>query len=149
MTSADPEHLAREAYEAYCVAHPASLPPWGDIGVQEQAAWRAAVSAIAGQRKVTRAMAVPTRSLVIKTADGSRTFEAEFTVGREGGLVIDDEFASSHHARFQTTRGRWYVEDLGSTNGTWLNGRRIQAAQWLKKGDKIRIGHTVMTVEPT
>ena len=106
------------------------------------------MSAIAGQRAATRAMAVPARSLLIKTADRSRTFDDEFTVGREGSLVIDDEFASGRHARFQVARGRWYVEDLGSTNGTWLNGRRIQAAQWLKKGDKIRIGHTVMTVEP-
>jgi pSer/pThr/pTyr-binding forkhead associated (FHA) protein len=148
VTSADPEHRARDAYEAYCAVHPAPLPPWEDIGVQDQAAWRAAVSAIAGQRTITRAMAVPARSLLIKTADRSRTFDAEFTVGREGGLVIDDEFASGHHARFQVARGRWYVEDLGSTNGTWLNGRRIQAAQWLKKGDKIQVGHTVMTVEP-
>jgi len=119
------------------------------MGAQEQEAWRAAASAIAGQRAVTRAMAVPTRSLRIKTADRSRTFDAEFTVGREGSFVIDDEFASGRHARFQVARGRWYVEDLGSTNGTWLNGRRIQATQWLKRGDKIRIGHTVMTVEPT
>jgi pSer/pThr/pTyr-binding forkhead associated (FHA) protein len=148
MTSADPEHLAQDAYEAYCAAHPTPLPSWGDVGEQEQAAWRAAVSAVAGQRTATRAMAVPARSLLIKTADRSLTFDAEFTVGREGGLVIDDEFASNRHARFQVARGRWYVEDLNSTNGTWLNGRRIQAAQWLKKGDKIRIGHTVMTVEP-
>jgi len=148
MTSADPEHLARDAYEAYCAAYPTPVPAWEEIGAQEQAAWRAAVSAVAVQRTVTRAMAVPTRSLVVKTADRSRTFDAEFTVGREGSLVIDDEFASNRHARFQVARGRWYVEDLGSTNGTWLNGRRIQAAQWLKKGDKIRIGHTVMTVEP-
>jgi pSer/pThr/pTyr-binding forkhead associated (FHA) protein len=148
VTSADPEPLARDAYAAYCAALPTPLPPWEGIGAQEQAAWAAAVSAIAGQRAVTRAMAMPARSLLIKTANRSRTFDAEFTVGREGSLVIDDEFASGYHARFQIARGRWYVEDLGSTNGTWLNGRRIQAAQWLKKGDKIRIGHTVMTVEP-
>lgn len=148
MTSADPEHLARDAYEAYCDAQPTPLPPWENIGTQEQAAWTAAVSAVAGPRKVTRAIPVPTRSLVVKTADRSRTFNAEFTAGREGGLVIDDDFASSYHARFRVARGRWYVEDLGSTNGTWLNGRRIQAAQWLKKGDKIQIGHAVMTVEP-
>jgi len=38
------------------------------------------------------------------------------------------------------------VEDLGSTNGTWLNGRRIYSAQRLNKGDKIRIGRTTVTV---
>jgi pSer/pThr/pTyr-binding forkhead associated (FHA) protein len=148
VTGADPEHLAREAYEAYCDAQPTPLPPWEDIGAEEQAAWIAVVSAVAGQRRVTRVKAAATRSLVVKTADRSRTFDAEFTVGREGSLVIDDDFASNRHARFQVARGRWYVEDLGSTNGTWLNGRRIQAAQWLKKGDKIQIGNTVMIVEP-
>lgn len=148
MTNGDPEYLAQEAYEAYRAAYPTPLPPWEDISEQEQAAWRAVVSAIAQRRGVTRAEPTPTPSLVIKTADRSRTFNAEFTVGREGSLVIDDEFASSYHASFRVSRGRWYVEDLGSTNGTWLNGRRIQAAQWLNKGDKIRIGRTVMIVEP-
>jgi pSer/pThr/pTyr-binding forkhead associated (FHA) protein len=147
VTSTDPEDLAREAYEAYREAHPTSLSPWEDISEQEQAAWKAAVSAIAGRRRVTRAEAAPTPLLRIKTPDRSRTFNAEFTAGREGTLVIDDEFASSHHARFQVSLGRWYIEDLGSTNGTWLNGRRIQTTQWLKKGDKIQIGRTVITVE--
>jgi hypothetical protein len=149
MTSAEPEHLARDAYEAYRAAHPTPLPRWEDIAEQERAAWQAAVSAIAARhRETTRMEAVPSPSLLIKSADHSRTFDTQFTVGRQGSLAIDDEFASGHHARFQVAHGRWYVEDLGSTNGTWLNGRRIQAAQWLKKGDKIRIGHTVMTVEP-
>ena len=71
---------------------------------------------------------------------------ANFTTGRQGTLAISDEFASSRHARFQIAHGLWYVEDLGSTNGTWLNGRRIHAPQRLKKGDKIRIGHTIMIV---
>jgi len=147
VTSADPEHLARNAYEAYRAAHPTSLPPWEDISDQERAAWRAAVPALAGRRTVTRIEAAPSPSLLIKAGGRSRTFDAEFTAGREGDLVIDDGFASSYHARFQVSRGRWYVEDLGSTNGTWLNGRRIRAAQWLKRGDKIQIGHTVVTVE--
>ena len=147
MTSADPEHLARNAYEAYRAAHPTSLPPWEDIGEQERAAWRAAVPSLAGRRTVTQVERAPSPSLLIKAGGRSRTFAAEFTAGREGDLVIDDGFASSYHARFQVARGRWYVEDLGSTNGTWLNGRRIRAAQWLKRGDKIQIGHTVMTVE--
>lgn len=148
MASADPGDLARSAYEAYRAAHPTPLPPWEDISGQEQAAWGAAVSAIAGRRKGTRVEAAPTPSLLVRTGDHSRTFDATFTVGREGNLVIDDQFASSYHARFQVAHGRWFVEDLGSTNGTWLNGRRIQGAQWLKKGDKVRIGRTVMVVEP-
>ena len=43
-------------------------------------------------------------------------------------------------------RSTWYVEDLGSTNGTWLNGRRIHAPQLPKKGDKVRIGHTAILI---
>lgn len=42
--------------------------------------------------------------------------------------------------------GLWYVQDLGSTNGTSLNGLRIHANQLLRKGDKVTIGHTVMVV---
>jgi pSer/pThr/pTyr-binding forkhead associated (FHA) protein len=74
---------------------------------------------------------------------------SETTVGREGSLVIDDDFTSGQHARFITVRGLWYVEDLDSTNGTALNGRRILSAQLLKKRDKITIGHTVVTVVST
>jgi pSer/pThr/pTyr-binding forkhead associated (FHA) protein len=87
-----------------------------------------------------------TRSLVIRTKDQRQSFDTDFTVGRQGKLVINDEFASGHHARFQLVRGLWYIEDLGSTNGTSLNGLRIRAPQLLKRGDKIKIGHTVMTV---
>jgi len=57
VTSADPDHLARDAYEAYRAVRPTPLPPWEDVSEQEQAAWKAAMSAIAGQRKVTRATA--------------------------------------------------------------------------------------------
>jgi FHA domain len=149
VTSTGLEHLARIAYEAHRAAHPASsLPPWEDTPEQEQQAWKAAVSAVAGQTGVTLtdAQAAPTPSLLIQAADKSHTFHADFTAGRLGTLAIIDEYASNSHARFQIAHGFWYVKDLGSTNGTWLNGRRIHAAQRLKKGDKIKIGHTVVVV---
>jgi len=106
------------------------------------------VSAVAGQTGVTLtdAQAVPAPSLLIQAGEENHAFQADFTAGRVGALAITDEYASNNHARFQTAHGFWYVKDLGSTNGTWLNGRRIHAAQRLKKGDKIKIGHTVVIV---
>ena len=146
MTSSSLEHLARTAYEAHRGAHPTSLPPWEDTSEQEQQAWKVAVSAIAAQTGGTLVEATPTRPLVIQVGDDRHSFTTAFTAGRQGNLPITDEFASGHHARFQVAHGLWFIEDLGSTNGTSLNGRRFRAPQHLKKGDKIKIGRTVMTV---
>jgi pSer/pThr/pTyr-binding forkhead associated (FHA) protein len=146
VTSSSLEHLARTAYEAHRGAHPTSLPPWEETTEQEQQAWKAAVSAIASQTGSTLVEAPSTRALIIQVGDERHTFSSAFTAGRQGNLPITDEFASSHHARFQVAHGLWFIEDLGSTNGTWLNGRRFRAPQHLKKGDKIKIGRTVMVV---
>jgi pSer/pThr/pTyr-binding forkhead associated (FHA) protein len=140
------ERLAQTAYEAHCAALPGYAPPWEEITKEDQQAWKAAVSAVAGQVGGTIPEPPGGKSLVIQIGDERHTFGADVTVGREGGLAIEDDFASGQHARFQTVRGLWYVEDLGSTNGTVLNGRRIYSAQLLKKRDKIKIGHTVVTV---
>jgi hypothetical protein len=142
------EHLARTAYEAHRGAIPGSLPPWDETTEQEQQGWKAAVTAVAGQTGVTLTDAEPgpLPTLQLQVDDERRTFNGEFTAGRLGALAISDDYASNQHARFQLAHGIWYVKDLGSTNGTWLNGRRIHAAQGLKKGDKIKIGHTVVTV---
>ena len=149
MTSVGLEHLARTAYEAHRSAQPGSLPPWEDSTEQDQQAWKAAVSAVAGQTGITLADTVPDQTLLLQAGAEQHTFHTSFTAGRLGTLVIGDDFASTQHARFQAAHGLWYVEDLGSKNGTWLNGRRIHAAQRLKKGDKIKIGHTVVTVVAT
>jgi hypothetical protein len=66
------------------------------------------------------------------------------TMGRAdtAEIPVDDPFASSVHARiFQ--RGQFlYIEDMGSTNGTYLNGRKLRSAERLKIGDTVRIGET-------
>jgi pSer/pThr/pTyr-binding forkhead associated (FHA) protein len=140
------ESLAQAAYEAHRAALPTPLPPWEDTSKKEQQAWMAAVSVVAERTGGTIAEASTASSLVIQVGDQRHTFSANFTAGREGRLAIDDDFASGQHARFQAVRGLWYLEDLDSTNGTVLNGRRIHGPQVLKKRDKIKIGHTVMIV---
>jgi pSer/pThr/pTyr-binding forkhead associated (FHA) protein len=140
------ERLAQAAYEAHRAVLPAEVPPWEDLTRQEQQAWKAAASAVAGQTGTTIPEGPDTPPLVIQVGNQRHSFHADFTAGREGGLAIDDDFASGQHARFQTVRGVWYVDDLNSTNGTVLNGRRIHGPQLLSKRDKIRIGHTTMTV---
>jgi pSer/pThr/pTyr-binding forkhead associated (FHA) protein len=140
------ERLAETAYEAHRDAYTEPLPAWEDATEQEHHAWMVAVSAVTTQSGKTTSEASRTRPLVIQTGDQRQSFDTDFTVGRQGELVIDDEFASGRHARFRLVRGLWYVQDLGSTNGTSLNGLRIHANQLLRKGDKVRIGHTVMVV---
>ena len=53
---------------------------------------------------------------------------------------MEDPFASSVHARIFPRNGFMHVEDMGSTNGTYLNGRQLRKAEQLKPADKIRIG---------
>jgi pSer/pThr/pTyr-binding forkhead associated (FHA) protein len=146
VSSSHLERVAQAAYEAHRSAHPTALPPWEDATEDDRQTWRAAMSAVTGENAKTRSDALPSRSLHVQAGDQRHVFSTEVVVGRDGPLVVSDEFASGSHARFRVAHGRWYVEDLGSTNGTWLNGRRIHAAQLLKKGDKIWIGHTVLTV---
>ena len=55
---------------------------------------------------------------------------------------IEDSFASSSHARIFPRGGSMYIEDMGSTNGTYLNERQLQAVEQLQPDDTIRIGET-------
>ena len=149
MSSPALDSLAQTAYEAHRSAHPGELPAWDEAPEQERQAWKVAVSAVAGQTGVTLADTAPSQSLHVEVGRDRHIFHTNFTAGRQGTLVVNDDFASGQHARFKVARDLWYVEDLGSTNGTWLNGRRIHAAQLLKKGDKIKIGHALLTVVST
>ena len=67
-------------------------------------------------------------------------------IGRadDSTLVLTDDFASSRHARLTNRGGQWYVEDLGSTNGTYLDQQRVQGPLLVASGQPIRIGQTVL-----
>jgi pSer/pThr/pTyr-binding forkhead associated (FHA) protein len=71
---------------------------------------------------------------------------APITIGRapDSTLVIDDDYASSRHARLFPSGGSWIVEDLGSTNGTWIDRQRITAPTLLPVGAPLRIGRTTV-----
>jgi hypothetical protein len=66
------------------------------------------------------------------------------TLGRSANsdIEVDDPFASSAHARIFPRGDFMYIEDVGSTNGTYLNGRQLKRAEQLKMADSIRIGDT-------
>ena len=67
-------------------------------------------------------------------------------IGREGALALDDEQASRHHARVSAQGDLAVVEDLGSTNGTYVNDQPIEGPRAVRPGDKIRVGLTVIEV---
>ncbi|MGI8552873.1 MAG: FHA domain-containing protein [Dehalococcoidia bacterium] len=64
------------------------------------------------------------------------------SVGREpdNDLVVDEDTVSGRHVRFLLHEGRWWIEDLGSTNGTLVNDRHLQGSRALTSGDLIQIG---------
>jgi pSer/pThr/pTyr-binding forkhead associated (FHA) protein len=73
---------------------------------------------------------------------------ALLTIGRgsDNGLVIHDSRISRHHARLQARRGTLVLTDLGSTNGSRVNGERVDEVV-LGEGDTIELGDTVLVVE--
>ncbi|MCR2825905.1 FHA domain-containing protein FhaB/FipA [Microbacterium sp. zg.Y909] len=66
------------------------------------------------------------------------------TIGRssESGLVIRDDYTSSHHARLVLWGDQWMIQDLDSTNGTWHDGQRVAAPVAIKVGAPIKVGAT-------
>jgi hypothetical protein len=84
-------------------------------------------------------------SAALPIAEEFRVNAAPLTFGRGGqnDVPLDgDEFVSARHARFQARRDGAWVEDVGSTNGTFVNGERLTAPRRLEPGDTIRVGET-------
>jgi pSer/pThr/pTyr-binding forkhead associated (FHA) protein len=61
--------------------------------------------------------------------------------------IADDEYASTRHARFEPRRDGVYLEDVGSTNGTFVNGIRVTRERKLAPGDVVRVGETDLRFE--
>ena len=64
--------------------------------------------------------------------------------GNDAAIRLDDDYASTRHARIASSGDQWYVEDLGSTNGTYVGSSRISQATALQLGTQVRIGKTIL-----
>ena len=64
--------------------------------------------------------------------------------GTDAAIRLDDDYVSTRHARIANSGDQWFVEDLGSTNGTYVGSRRITQPTAISLGTQIRIGKTIM-----
>ena len=83
-----------------------------------------------------------------QSAGGQYPLAQEMTIGRAPGctIVIEDGYVSSLHTRVFGRDGSWLVEDLGSTNGTYLNQRKVTGPSVLRVGDRITVGNVELEV---
>ncbi len=93
---------------------------------------------------------VVVRSSTLRTGERFPLDAQALTVGRSGNNDLElsgDQYASAQHARIEPRGADVWVEDDGSTNGTFVNGRRIEAPQRLAPGDVVRVGETELRYE--
>ena len=126
------------------VAQDVRLPQESFVLAPQQAA-----AAGLGPRARTGSLVVLS-SPVLKV-DSERTLDsAPVTLGRSSDNDMelgDDEFASAHHARVEPRRDGVWVQDVGSTNGTFVNGMKLDSPRKLATGDVIRVGETDLRFE--
>jgi hypothetical protein len=92
---------------------------------------------------------VPTKLIVLDEKGrkvGTQRLNGTIQVGRAPSCQIrlNDNYISQLHAKISERNGSWVVEDLGSTNGTYLNQRKVTVPTELSAGDRIRVGKTVL-----
>jgi hypothetical protein len=102
-----------------------------------------------GLAPVSRAKLVVVKSPALETGEEIPVDSMPVAIGRGGqnDVPLDaDEFASAEHARFEARRDGLWVEDVGSTNGTFVNGARVTTPRRLSRGDIVRVGQTDLKV---
>jgi len=111
---------------------------------QQPAPPKAAKAAKAAKGKLARHLVITAGSLAGQTIELDNA--TPVTIGRapESTLVLTDDYASSHHARLVPKDGQWLIEDLGSTNGTYLDKAKVTRPTPVPAGAKVRIGKTVL-----
>ncbi len=89
--------------------------------------------------------------VVVITEDFEKEYELRdgmsFGRSNEASVQIEDDYASSKHAQMRNDNGSWIYEDLGSTNGSWQDRKRISGPVRIKRGTTIKIGNTELRFE--
>jgi hypothetical protein len=104
-----------------------------------------------GQPKPRKQRGGPTKLVLLNERGGkvsTHRLAGTLQIGRAAACAIrpDDTYISQEHARISNRNGSWVLEDLGSTNGTYLNQRRVTVPTEISPGDRIRVGKTVLEV---
>ena len=114
---------------------------------------RVSRSSQAQRRQPTRRRGTPKLISVTEPDAPMRTYqlEGELVFGRteDCDIALADTYVSTKHARIFDKEGTWFVEDIGSTNGTYLNRVKVSAPAPLAVGDEIRVGKTIVEVRKT
>ena len=101
----------------------------------------------AAGRKAPRG--VPTKLQVVSGPNAGQSVplgDTPILLGRgtDAAIRLDDDYVSTRHARFATNGEQWFVEDLGSTNGTYIGTVRINQPTTITLGTQVRIGKTIL-----
>lgn len=130
--------IARAVRVIYLELRPAAAPS----ATSRRSVAPAPAPAPRGKKKAFRKAAVIEGDKKGQTLDLSE----EVIIGRaeKCHLVLEDSYVSQMHARIFSRDGAVMVEDLGSTNGTYVNRRRINSPTELQRGDRLKIGKTVL-----
>jgi pSer/pThr/pTyr-binding forkhead associated (FHA) protein len=118
-----------------------------------ESAGRATSRRAAKPAKPTKAPArrrgAPTHVLVTEGANSGERADLEqapILIGRgnDAAIRLDDDYVSTRHARIAASGDQWFVEDLGSTNGTYIGSVRITQPTTISLGTQVRIGKTIL-----
>lgn len=129
------------------------------FGVRASKAQKAAVAAKAPSsskrtsKPAKKSKRAPTQLVVTAGSSAGTSVplsEVPIVIGRgaDARIILEDDYVSTRHARVGYSGDQWFVEDLGSTNGTYLGSARIHQATALVMGAQIRIGKTILELRP-
>jgi pSer/pThr/pTyr-binding forkhead associated (FHA) protein len=106
----------------------------------------------AAKRGPKKTRGQPSKAVVVDGSNSGLTVsldDAPILIGRgpDAAIRLDDDYVSTRHARIGRSDDTWYVEDLGSTNGTYIGSRRLTQATAISLGARVRVGKTTIELK--